>query len=257
MARKDQRRGFLGFLVRRPGPLVVGIWVVLFLGSFGVAALVDLAEYQNDRVRWAQRRVEQLERRQGFRLDDLLGPDSNGAVPSAESDPRFRGLAEELIGGAESVFASYRERSGDSPPTSALDSARNNLERAVLAQQGMLAGLLGAGLGWLLVFVFVTVGTGRWVTARDGWVRVQSWHGGKLLMLYLPFTTAVVLYAFAWTIPVTDVAVAVLFVAGELLLFACAVMLVRATWNWFTGRETQRKTVGDGAGPEPPQVPRP
>ena len=93
---------------------------------------------------------------------------------------------------------------------------------------------------------------------RDhGWVRVQSWHGGKLLMLYVPVMAAAVLWAFSATAYIDDEAGAVIFVTTALLLVTCATMLLRATWNWFTGRETQRKAIDDGAGPEPPQVPRP
>ncbi len=146
-------------------------------------------------------------------------------------------------------------------PQVSLDVAQlraRRLDEAAWAERRMRASALGVVVAWLLAFVFVTVGTWRWVAVRDGWVRVQSWHGGKLSMLYLPFTAAVLLYAFAATDPIDDaVGVAVLFITSALLLLACAAMLVRATWNWFTGRETQRKTIGDGAGPEPPQVPRP
>ena len=251
MAREAQRRGFRGFLVRVPGALVVGVWAVLFLGSFGVAALVDLAAE-------GQKRLAAEEERQAptFRLDELLGPEAPQVSPKedpfeeyrrrfgisrptadveAVEDPRFSGLAEELPG-----------------EPSALDSARNNLERAVRAERRISAGALGALLAWLLTFVFVTVGTGGWVTARDGWARVQSWHGAKLLMLYLPFTAAVALYAFVAAGPIDDaVGVAVLFITSALLLLACAAMLVRTTWNWFTGRETQRKPVGDGASHKP------
>lgn len=245
MTREAQRREFRGFLVRVPGVLVVGAWLVLFLGSFGVAALVDWAEYQNTVVGRAQRRVDQLERSQyrpdnpfrqerlaeedpylaaverAFaedstpeqpvsRLEDLLGPDSNRAAPSAESDSSFHALVE-----------------------------------AARAKRWAVAGILGAGLVWLLAFTFVTVSTTRWVTARDGWASVQSWHGGKLLMLYVPFTAATLLYAAAATLPVVagdEFVVATLLGTSGLILLACAAMLVRATWNWLTGRQTHARS---------------
>ena len=229
MAREAQRRGFQG-LVRVPGAVVLGAWVVLFLGSFGVAALMDMAADRTATVRGRARLVDELSPQPPFSLDDLLGPDSvRRAARPGEPDP------------VESLA----------------DSRARRLEEAVRAERLMVTFAVTAELAWLLAFLFVTVGTWRWVTARDGWVGVQSWHGGKLLMLYVPFTAAAALFAFSATASLDDEAGAVIFVTTALLLFTCATMLVRATWNWFTGRETQRKAVGDHAGPKPPRVPRP
>lgn len=189
-----------------PGRLVVGAWVVLFLASFGVAALADWAEYQNDRVRWAQQRAE---------------------------------WREERLYSSDNPFVT---REQDSTRREEWQAAREGLERAVQAERWAIAGVLGAGLGWLLAFAFVTVGTRRWIAAREGWSTVQSWHGGKLLMLYVPFTAATLLYAAAATAPSDDdSSTIVLFVASALLLLACGAMLIRATWNWLTGRERKRR----------------
>lgn len=223
-----------------PGRLVVGVWVVLFLASFGVPVLMDVAVHQEDRVRLARRRVREMERRQ-------YSPDNPFRQERmAEKDP--------YLAAAERVFAedsiAEQETLSERLARIPLDSAHKDLERAVQAQRWTIAGVLGTGLVWVLAFVFVTVGTGRWVTARDGWTRVQSWHGGKLLMLYVPFTAAAVLYASAGTIPVDNDAAAaagVLFVTSALLLLACGAMLVRATWNWLTGREGKRR-VGSTPG---------
>jgi len=187
MVGEAHRRGFGGFLVKRPGALVVGVWVVLFLASFGVAALVDWAEYQYTIVDRAAERA-------GSRL-------LRGVLPGS-------------------------------------GAAWRALEHAASVYRWLIAGVISAGFAWLLAFSFVAYGTERWVTARDGWTRVQAWHGGKLLMLYLTFMA--VAARFAAVSKVTMV------VTSTLLLVACAAILVRATWNWFTGRETQRRLAGDG-----------
>ncbi len=196
IATEAQRQGLRGSLVRMPGRLVVGAWVVLFVASFGVAALVGWAEYQSTVVGRAQGRVDQLERSQ-------YSPGN----PFAQA---------------------------------AIDSALALEDRAGQAEARIVTASLAAALGWLLAFLFVTVGTWRWVTTMDGWVRVQSWHGGKLLMLYLPFMAVAALLTAAPAPFRYDDAQATIVVASALLLVACAAMLGRATWNWFTGRGSRR-----------------
>ncbi len=41
-------------------------------------------------------------------------------------------------------------------------------------ERRMLAGAQAAALAWLLAYVFLTFGTGRWVTPKDGWTRIPS-----------------------------------------------------------------------------------
>ena len=193
MVAETHGRGFGGFLVKRPGALVVGVWVVLFLASLGVAALVDRTEYQYTIVDW------ELER----------------------SSPMLR-----LLGYADDWRAA---------------------EEAATVYRWLRAGVISAGVAWLLGFAFVAYETERWITARDGWTRVQSWHGGKLWMLYLTFmAVAALFYVTFIAARFAAVSKVTMAVTSSLLIVACAAMLVRATWNWFTGRETRRRPAGDG-----------
>lgn len=224
MEGEAQQPGRRGSLVRVPGALVVGAWVLLFLAGFVVAGLVNAAGDRKDAVRLARLRAELRIEPQPFELDNLLGHEPQAA--GSESPDPYLDAARAAI-------------------------ARLELEEAVQAANRMRVGAVVGALVWILGFGLVTVGTGRWLTGNRGWVRVRSWHGGKLLILYLTFITAasvfVVAAASASVVRPADIT---LLVTGTLLLLVGGAMLVRTTWNWLTGRETQAGADPERAGLE-------
>ena len=205
------------WVVRVRGGAIVAAWLGLTIGSVVVAGLVDSASREP----------------QAYSLRDLLGP---------EQEPDPQDILDEVH--RRQAGDAATDRPGEGPdPLDALARVRARLEREQRARD---ARVLGAVVTWLLAFGFVAVGTGRWMTAKGVWMRVQSWHGGKLLFLHLVFTTAVFLYAAAASVSSDTPADTTLLITSALLLLAGGVALVRATWNWLTGREARRGAGSPG-----------
>ena len=204
-------KGLSGSLARVPGAVVVAVWVALLLGGFGVAVLVDGWEVRDAALQLA-REAENRER--PSELDNFL----DRVAPRLEP--------EEARLQRDSLAAARAER----------------VEELMGARRWMRVGALSAAAAWLLVFGFAVFGTGRWVAEREGWLRVQTWHGGKLLTLYVAFVSAAFLYALS-VIPFSrHPSGATFLTTSALILLAGGAMLLRASWNWLTGRETRRES---------------
>lgn len=221
--------GSQSLLAKVPGVAVVGLWAGLFLAGFILAGLVGMAADRRDSVRAAEHSYQDVLERVRLRM-----------AAERQREPLETRLARlrEIVS-RPSILDNPFIASSSHSDTVAITAVLEVLSTATRAERRMRARTVAAAVVWLLAFGFVIIGTEYWLRARRGWERVQSWHGAKLLILYLAFTAIAFFFFSLSAVSRSSPADITLAITSTALFLASGTMLVRATWRWLTGREAK------------------